>query len=249
MTKVESLTMAGDGPPAPRPSDLPPPLRVAVARRMLALNGCDSGVGGQVSLRHADRASFHITPFQYFEETRPSDVLRVDLDLATVEGEGRVSPAAAFHSAIYRMRDDVNAVIHTHSFWVTVLATTGQLVGGYNSDAATFFDRQAYYDESEDASLISEGGIASALGPDNLVVLLSHHGAVVVGGTLEEATVMALELEHCAKVHLAAVSAGGTELPASVLERFRGPKQRFHVPEMWEANVRRIRRLEPGLFP
>jgi L-fuculose-phosphate aldolase len=233
---------------SPELSLMVPQVQVAVARRILALNGCESGVGGHVSIRNNASDSFFITPQQYFEETVPADVIQLGFDLRPVGGDGPVSPAAEFHSSIYQARPDVNAVIHTHSFWVSVLSSTRRLIGRYDTDAAIFFDRQARYDESADKPLVGGAEIVEALGPTHLVLIMSNHGAIVVGQTLEDATITALKIEHCAHLQLASEAAGGDELSIEILERFKKPKMQYHVPQMWNANVRRVRRLSPEIF-
>ena len=48
------------------------------------------------------------------EEFRASNFLLVDEDLNVLEGEGMANPANRFHLWIYRVRPDVNSIVHTH---------------------------------------------------------------------------------------------------------------------------------------
>ena len=109
-----------------------PRLRIAVSRRILARNGCESMVAGHVSERAADGHGFWVSPFGYFDETTPEMVIKVDFDLNRLEGDWQPSPAIQFHAAIYAARPDVNSVIHTHSHYVSVFSTNRRTIGMYN---------------------------------------------------------------------------------------------------------------------
>src|SRR5688572_8917905 len=51
------------------------------------------------------------------------DMLLVDLNGKVLEGEGRWHGESWIHICIYRTRPEVNGVVHTHSLYVTSLAT------------------------------------------------------------------------------------------------------------------------------
>jgi L-ribulose-5-phosphate 4-epimerase len=61
-----------------------------------------------------------------FEKLTPGDMLVVELDGRVVEGKLKPSVDAATHLYIYRHRDDVGGVIHTHSNYATSFAALGQ---------------------------------------------------------------------------------------------------------------------------
>ncbi|MDZ7791709.1 MAG: hypothetical protein U5L08_14675 [Xanthomonadales bacterium] len=55
-------------------------------------------------------------------------------------------------------------------------------------------------------------------------------------------------LEKTAGYHLAATSIGGTEIPEAEVRRVKAQYHRHFLPQMWTANVRRLRRSDPDLF-
>ena len=55
--------------------------RIAAARRMLFRLGCDSNVGGHVSARADGEDAFWVTGFEYFDQTTPDRVAKLDFDL------------------------------------------------------------------------------------------------------------------------------------------------------------------------
>ena len=73
-------------------------------------------------------------------------------DLSMREGLMPFSPAANFHARIYQLRPDVNAIVHLHSHFISVLSSTGRTVGMYNVGSVLFHEDQAtYFDDGHKA--------------------------------------------------------------------------------------------------
>jgi L-fuculose-phosphate aldolase len=221
--------------------------KIAAARRILARNGCESAVAGHVSARAAGEQAFWVSPFEYFDETLPDRVVKADFDLRLLEGDWEPSPAISFHAGIYRARPDVMSVIHTHSHYVSVLATTRQTVGMYNVASVLFYEDQALYEDDGTHPPVDAGVMTAALG-SRRVLLIKNHGAVIASQSLEHATIEALVLEQAARYHIEAIAIGGTEFPEAEVRRGREAYHKYFLPNMWEANLRRLRRSDPDLF-
>jgi L-fuculose-phosphate aldolase len=221
--------------------------KIAASRRILARNNCESAVAGHVSARAEGEDAFWVSPFEYFDETLPDRVVKSSFDLQLLEGDWEPSPAIKFHAGIYRARPDVNSVIHTHSHYVSVLATTHETIGMYNVASVLFFDDQALYEDDGTHPPVDPELMAAALG-DKRVLLIKNHGAVIASQSLENATIEALVLEQSAHYHIEAKAIGGTEFPEVEARRGRDAYHKYFLPNMWEANVRRLRRSDPDLF-
>jgi L-fuculose-phosphate aldolase len=223
-----------------------PQFLVAAARRILSNEGCASSVQGHVSVRAEDKETFWVTPWQYQDETMPQDVSRVTMDLRTLEGLYKSSPAIQFHAAIYQARPDINAIVHTHSHWVQVLSTTGRLVGLYAGESTIVHGLQVFLDD-EQAFLDDDARLlAASLGSDMQIIILKNHGSITTGATIEEATVRAIMLEYCARLQIEAELIGGT--PYEATDAYIKGFRRYVTPEIWAANVRRLRKTDPDLF-
>lgn len=222
-----------------------PQLRIAVSRRMLARNGCESMVAGHVSERADD--GFWVSPFGYFDETTPDMVVKVGFDLTRQQGAWEPSPAIQFHAAIYRHRPDVRSVIHIHSHWVSVFSTLSRPVGMYNVGSVLFHEDQVLHADDGSKPPVIGDELALELG-DKRVVLIKNHGAIVASQSLEQATIEAIMLEVAARYHLEAEAAGGTEFPDAECRRGKAAYHRHFLPNMWAANLRRLRRSDPELF-
>jgi L-fuculose-phosphate aldolase len=220
--------------------------RISAARRMLHREGCDSNVGGHVSARAGQHdGAFWVTGFEYFDTTVPERVVLLDFDLNPLEGELALSPAVNFHARIYRERPDVNGIVHLHSHYISVLSSVeGQTVGMYNVSAVLFDGEQAtYYDDGVKSHL----AVVDALG-DKRVVLIKNHGAIIASDSLENATIEAMTLERSARYHLECEAIGGTEILAAEVAGGKAMYRKHYLPQMWAANIERLRRSDPDLF-
>jgi L-fuculose-phosphate aldolase len=218
--------------------------RIAAGRRMLYRDGCDSNVSGHVSARAEEGDGFWVTGFEYFDETVPANIVKLDFDLEPLVGEHEMSPAVNFHALIYQLRPDVNAIVHLHSHYISVLSSTGSTVGMYNVAAVLFHDEQVtYFDDGHKPHT----QVAHDLG-DKRVALLKNHGAIVASDSLEHAVVEAMTLERCARYHLECVAAGGGEILHDEAVAGKAMYRRYFLDQMWRANYRRLRRSDPDLF-
>lgn len=219
---------------------------IAAARRILFREGCDSDVGGHVSGRNPDKdGTFFVTGFEYFDTTTPDRVALLDFDLNTIDGELVMSPAVNFHARIYRERPDVHAIVHLHSHYVSVLSSVeGRTIGMYNVRSVLFHDEQATY---LDDGVKSHLAVVDALA-DKRVVLMKNHGAIVASDSVENATIEAITLEACARYHLECEAIGGTEILDAEVAGGKAMYRAHYLPQMWAANVERLRRTDPDLF-
>ena len=171
--------------------------------------GLLSGTAGNLSYREApDRMA--ITPSGIpYPELRPEDVVVTDLSGRVVEGERKPSSELPFHSAIYRARPDVGAVVHTHSPFATVLAILHKPIPAVHYAIATL--RVAAvpvvpYSTFGTDELAAD--IASAFSAGGDAVLLANHGAIAVASDLPGAAANAETLEFLACAYYRALAVG-----------------------------------------
>ena len=69
---------------------------------------------------------------------------------------------------------------------------------------------------------------------------MQNHGAIVVSDTIEHAAVEAMSLERCARIHLLAEAAGGTEIASAEVAAGRRSFRPLYLRNAWEANLLRI---------
>lgn len=184
--------------------------KLALTCRILFDGGHDSGLAGQITARAENNDTYYTQPFGHgFDEITHRNLLLVDQDLKTLDGKGMPNPANRFHTWIYRARPDVNCIIHTHPLNVASLSMIEVPLEVSHMDLCPLYDDCAFLKNWPGVPVGNEEGeiISTALG-DKRCILLSHHGMLVSGKTVEEACVLALLMERAAKMQLAVLSAG-----------------------------------------
>ncbi len=163
--------------------------------------------GGNLSLRIKGKEAFVITPsnFDYLKMTA-EDVCVLDFDLNVLEGKHKPSVESAMHGAIYQVRSDVNAVVHTHQVYASTLALI-------NKPIPTLFDEQARF-LGRSVNIISyapsgtgmlKNTIAKHVKDHNNAYIMQNHGALCFGHDLERAEHNVEILEKCSIAYLLAL--------------------------------------------
>ncbi len=180
--------------------------KLALTCRMLADDGHESGVAGQITCRASEPGSIWTLHFGLgFDEAESRSFIRVGQDLQTLEGEGTPNPATRFHLWVYRERPDVQCIVHTHPPAISALSMIGRPLAVAHMDATLFHNDCAWLETWPGLPIADDEGriISSALGQKH-AILLAHHGQLCAGKSIEQAAVMALMIERVARVQLAA---------------------------------------------
>ncbi|MGN0194580.1 MAG: L-fuculose-phosphate aldolase [Pseudoramibacter sp.] len=176
--------------------------------KKLITAGLTTGTGGNISILNREKGLYAISPsgMDYFE-TEPEDVVVMDLEGQVVEGKRKPSSEHALHRIFYTRRDDIDAVVHTHSTYCTVLATlreglpaSNYLVAFAGPDVRC--SAYASYGTPELAEVAFEAM------QDRQAALMANHGMVAGARTIAGAFNIADQLEQCAKVYVLARAIG-----------------------------------------
>lgn len=183
--------------------------KVALTCRILFAKGHDSGLSGQITALD-EPGTFITQQLGYgFDEMTASNLLKVDEHLNVLEGDGMANPANRFHSWIYRARPDVRCIIHTHPIYTSALSMLEEPLKVSHMDACVLFEDVAFLPKWPGIPVGNdEGDIISKTLGDKHAALLAHHGLVVVGKSVEEACVIAVQFERAARLHMIAAAAG-----------------------------------------
>lgn len=120
--------------------------RLATAHRILYAQETTDNVGrGHQSVILADRRRMLITAHIHeeargIESAGPDDLVIADLDGQLIEG--RLPPMQEYpiHTWVYRLRQDVNSVVHVHPFYAGVLAMADVPILPVSKDGCLFLD-------------------------------------------------------------------------------------------------------------
>jgi L-fuculose-phosphate aldolase len=186
--------------------------RQAIIDHCLKLNssGLNQGTSGNVSIRHGDGMLISPTSTPYTDLT-PDKIAFVHSD---GRAEGPIAPSSEwrFHRDILAQRPDVNAIVHAHPTYCTILAIHGReippihymiaIFGGPSIRVAPYaiFGSQALSDHAIKAL------------EDRQACLLDHHGSIALGTSIAQAFWRAEELENLARQYHGALLLGDPPL-------------------------------------
>ena len=206
--------------------DLSPRDALAACCRILAYEGHESGLAGQVTAIGEKPGTWWTLKFGLgFEEATGERMVLVDEDLKPVLGTGaggRANPGVRFHVWIYNKRPDVKAIVHTHAPYASALAATGTPLKTIHMDSAMLHGTAHLPDwpgvpVADDEGRIISGALGSAK-----TILLSNHGLLAAGASIEEATYLAVFFERAARMQIRAMAAGRfTEVKPELAEEAR----------------------------
>jgi len=158
----------------------------------------------------------------------PESMVVVDLDGHLLRGHTKPSSEILMHLAIYRVRQDVGAIVHAHPPYATAFAVTGN---------------------SPDPKILAEVVVTLGIIPlaefrlpstreladtvqhyiiNHDVVLMANHGAVTVGKDLEAALFRMETLEHFCRIYWIARMMGTPQpLPASHVSQLEQMRRQY----------------------
>jgi L-fuculose-phosphate aldolase len=220
--------------------------KLALACRILAMQGHNDLIYGHVS-------ALSDAPGQYWmkasgiglEEVTEDDLVLIDFEGNKISGKRKRHNEFPIHSEIYRTHPEIRCVIHTHPVYSTIIASSEhRLLPLTNMSCAFYPPAVQKFEESSDLIVTAEQGIAVAkLLGEHKTVLLRNHGIVVAAGSIEEACVRGVLLEHSAKAQVAAASMGAFSWASDADALLK--RRRFYHPDavqnLWEYFVRQLK--------
>lgn len=166
------------------------------------------GEQGSISLRTEDKKYIIMTPrdIEYSQLTHDKiSILNINGEF--ISGE-RPSIENKIHIKIYKNREDINSIIHTHSIYSSAISSLRiNIPVIFNEMAAVLGGeiKTAEYGLPGSEQLAENCFIALQ---DKMAVLLANHGAVSTGKTGEKALKTAIILEKVLKQFILAKSVG-----------------------------------------
>lgn len=187
------------------------------ANHILANEGVFDGFG-HVSVRHDQNPErFLIARSMAPSMITEDDIVECDFEGVVHDAQGRKSYLERFiHSAIFKARPDVMAVIHSHSPAIIPFGVTGARLrpichmSGFLGSTTPVFEIRDAVGESSDMLIRNQAlgeALATTLG-GNAVALLRGHGNVVVGDSVKQAVFRAIYTEGNARLQAQAMQMG-----------------------------------------
>ncbi|MFT7211745.1 MAG: L-fuculose-phosphate aldolase [Granulosicoccus sp.] len=195
-------------------------------------SGLNQGTSGNISARH--KGSMLITPSGIpYEKLVPKDIAKLSLDNDDIDWDGPYKPSSEwhFHKAILQDKPELDAVVHTHSTFATVVSIARDTIPACHYMIAAFGGnsvRCADYETFGTPELSTS--ITKAM-VDRSACLLANHGMIAAGKDLDNAMWAAVELETLSKQYYYSKLAGDMKILSDdemnvVAEKFKNYGQK-----------------------
>lgn len=190
---------------------------LVAASRILAEHGVVDAYG-HVSMRHPnDSGRYLMSRLLAPELVTAADIMEFDLDSDPIDDQGRSMFLERFiHGEIYKVRSDVNAIVHSHSPSVIPFGASQvpmkplYLMSAFLHPGVPVFEIRNTGGTTDLLVRNPELGhaLADSLG-DKPVILMRGHGNVVVATSVPLAVFRAVYTEINARLQMQAIGLGG----------------------------------------
>jgi L-ribulose-5-phosphate 4-epimerase len=231
--------------------DLTPREEIVLLARALWREGYNDHLAGHITVNLHDGTLLCNPWMLLWNELRPSDIIRIDLDGNVVEGDWPVPPGIPLHLELHKMKPGVEVAMHNHPLFGTVWADMGEVppamdqsssLGGGDLVLVDEYDG-AVNDPSTARKAIEKMGDAE-------LALLAGHGVFVLGASIRAVHQRAVALEQRCRHAWHIRAAGGSltpALPASYVDRMK-QSDGNSFRGFWEAMVRQELNADPTLL-
>lgn len=161
--------------------------------RMLERSGI-MDYNGHASIRVGqDRMFINIGACQRSQMT-VDDICTIDFDGKLIAGNGKPPLEFHLHAGIYKARQDVNAIVHAHPNWSTILTTAGVAYLPVYAQGSLVHPLPVLDSPNSINTPDMSKRLADLLG-DKPAALMKAHGAVTTGKSIVDAFVLLTYLE------------------------------------------------------
>ncbi len=174
---------------------------IACARRCFELR-LQTNAGGNLSARLSSRDAIVIKPSGVgFAECTRDNLQVVHLDGTIEPSKHKPSKDLDFHLDLYRIRSDINAVVHCHSPWATGYASAGIEIPCLTVQTIEKLGRMPLIPLSAKGGPQTDIDISPVFqDPKVNAAVLANHGTIGVGKTLLAAQYLAEIIEETAHI-------------------------------------------------
>ena len=174
---------------------------IATAKRCFSL-GLQTNAGGNLSARLARCDALVIKPSGIgFNECSHGNLMVSDLEGAVLHGHGKPSKDLDFHAAIYRVRPDVDAIVHVHSPWATGWAAARREIPPLTVQFIEKIGRLPLIPLSPNGGPQGAAEIAPIFEDRSIKgALLANHGTIGVGKSFLDAQYLVEIIEETAHI-------------------------------------------------
>ena len=182
---------------------------VQTGRDLVAQN-LVAGAGGNISCRDGD--GMWISPSGFsFKDAKPDDYPLVNIASGEItRGTNRPSSEVLMHLWLYRIRPDINAIIHTHPKMTIALCSAGHTLRPMYADYYVYLGRKVPHLDYVTVTTPELAKAVEAEFKDEKVVgcVLRNHGVITVGRSIKEGVFRTAAVEEQAFIQWHATVCG-----------------------------------------
>ncbi|MEO0357429.1 MAG: class II aldolase/adducin family protein [Pseudomonadota bacterium] len=174
---------------------------IATAKRCFELR-LQTNAGGNLSVRLDSADAIVIKPSGVgFNECTRDNLQVVHLDGTLEPSDHKPSKDLDFHLDLYRIRDDIRAVVHCHSPWATGYASAGIEIPCLTVQTIEKIGRMPLIPLSPQGGPQTDAEISPVFqDPKVVAAVLANHGTIGVGSNLIKAQYLAEIIEETAHI-------------------------------------------------
>ncbi|HLN17246.1 MAG TPA: class II aldolase/adducin family protein [Acidimicrobiales bacterium] len=231
--------------------DLRPKEELVLLARTLWREGHNDHLAGHITFNLGDGTLLCNPWLLLWNEIRPRDVIRIDLDGNVVEGDWPAPLGIPLHLELHKLRPGVAWAMHNHPLFGTVWADMGEVPPPMDQSSSLGGGELVLVNEYGGAvnNAASARRAVELMGGADLA-LLAGHGVFVLGGSARAVHQRAVALEQRCQHATYIRNAGGalnSPLPAE-FRRFIEASDGEGFHGFWEAMVRQELREAPDLL-
>ncbi|EHR32569.1 L-ribulose-5-phosphate 4-epimerase [Helcococcus kunzii ATCC 51366] len=177
--------------------------------KKLVEDNLTKGTAGNISIINREFNYIAITPSgMNYLELKPEDIVVIDMSKNIIEGNRKPSSECDLHIYMYKLRDSINSVVHTHSIYCTVLASMKQTIKPVHyvlADVGAAEVPISPYHTYGTKELAKS--VYNTIGECN-ACLMENHGIITVGKSLNAAYGLAATCEWVSEIQWKCLCAG-----------------------------------------
>ena len=226
--------------------------QLVLLARALWREGYNDHLAGHITCAQGDGTLLCNPWLITWNELRPEQVIRIDLEGNLVEGDWPVPLGIPLHLQLHKLRTDVKWACHNHPLYGTVWADMGEVPPILDQSSALGGGGALALVDEYDGPVNDPNTARRAIEAMNgaHLALLAGHGVFVLGGSARAVHQRAVALEQrCQRAwHVRAAGGSGVSpLPEAYLSAMARSDGEGFIG-FWEAMVRQELRADPTLL-
>ena len=185
--------------------------------RKMQAEGLIHGTSGNISIKIDDN-TVAISPSSIpYDVLTVDDIPLVDINGNVIEGSKKPSSETPMHTAIYRARKDVKAIVHCHAIYSTVFSTLGYDCLPLISVPSLFYEQVKVAPFFHPGTKELADAAVEGFGEKGSAVILKNHGLISACDSIEKAMTCCSYIEETAQITCLALQI--TKSPAVIDEK------------------------------